>query len=215
MHLNIYSLLEKSDRAIFSKISSSSHNHPLRSFLPVAKESSFRLRTKQRQWTKTYLLPKQESHQTGWADSKVEIGRSSHLSQTTEQREQGLITSFPIACYHNWVDSTTVMCWLVNRGEWFTFIGNRVKKIRTVRFILYLASVYCLKHSRVLENTFKKAQLIENRAFDQLYREKGLKREYLVLQWNCEFFSVTGNTWRGQQFPTEAQLSAWHIQVAC
>lgn len=74
------------------------------------------------------------------------------------------------------------MCWLVNRGEWFTFIGNRVKKIRTVRFILYLASVYCLKHSRVLENTFKKAQLIENRAFDQLYREKGLKREYLVLQ---------------------------------
>ena len=44
-HLNIYSLLEKSDRTIFSKISSSSYNHPLRSFLPVAKESSFRLRT--------------------------------------------------------------------------------------------------------------------------------------------------------------------------
>ena len=77
------------------------------------------------------------------------------------------------------------MCCLANRGEWFTFIGNRVKKIRTARFTLYLASVYCLKHSRVLENTLKIAQLIENRIL-------GFTMKLRVLQCYGEY--MTGPT---------------------
>ena len=39
------------------------------------------------------------------------------------------LTCFPITAYHNWVDSITVLFWLGNRGEWSTFVRNRVKKI--------------------------------------------------------------------------------------
>ena len=37
------------------------------------------------------------------------------------------LASFPITAYHNWVESITVLCWLANRGEWTTFVRNRVK----------------------------------------------------------------------------------------
>lgn len=40
------------------------------------------------------------------------------------------LASFQITAYHNWVDSVTVLCWLADRGEWSTFVRNRVKKIR-------------------------------------------------------------------------------------
>ena len=39
------------------------------------------------------------------------------------------LASFPITGYHNWVDSMTVLYCLANRGEWSTFVRNRVKKI--------------------------------------------------------------------------------------
>jgi hypothetical protein len=46
--LNIYTLLEKSDRTIFKKISNQS-NHPLFNLMPTIKESSLRLRNKSSQ----------------------------------------------------------------------------------------------------------------------------------------------------------------------
>ena len=71
---------------------------------------------------------------TGIAPKDMSIPRLELVAAYTLAKQQSSVskalTSFPIACYHNWVDSTTVMCWLANRGEWFTFIGNRVKKIR-------------------------------------------------------------------------------------
>lgn len=57
------------------------------------------------------------SQNTRWRNSRNENGVSKAL------------TSFPITGYHNWVDSMTVLYWLANRGEWSTFVRNRVKKI--------------------------------------------------------------------------------------
>ncbi|XP_070550015.1 uncharacterized protein [Ptychodera flava] len=39
------------------------------------------------------------------------------------------LSNFRIMACHSWVDSTTVLYWLSNHGEWSTFVRNRVKKI--------------------------------------------------------------------------------------
>lgn len=48
-HLNIYSLLEKSDRALFKKIKNQP-NHPLREIMPKTKPYSIKLRRQEPQW---------------------------------------------------------------------------------------------------------------------------------------------------------------------
>lgn len=52
-----------------------------------------------------------------------------HMLAKLQNGVSKALTSFPITGYHNWVDSVTVLYWLTNRGEWSTFVRNRVKKI--------------------------------------------------------------------------------------
>lgn len=54
---------------------------------------------------------------------------AAHTLAKLENSVSRALTSFPITTYHNWVDSITVLCWLANRGEWTTFVRNRVKII--------------------------------------------------------------------------------------
>ena len=52
-----------------------------------------------------------------------------HTLAKLEDNVSRALASFPITAYYNWVDSITVLCWLANRGEWTTFVRNRVKII--------------------------------------------------------------------------------------
>ena len=55
---------------------------------------------------------------------------AAHALAKLENNVSRVLASFPITAYHNnWVDSITVLCWLANRGEWTTFVRNRVKII--------------------------------------------------------------------------------------
>ena len=54
---------------------------------------------------------------------------AAHTLAKLENNVSRALASFPITAYHNWVDSITVLCWLANRGEWTTFVRNRVKII--------------------------------------------------------------------------------------
>ena len=54
---------------------------------------------------------------------------AAHTLAKLQNSVKKALKSFPISAYHNWVDSITVLCWLANRGEWTTFVRNRVKKI--------------------------------------------------------------------------------------
>ena len=54
---------------------------------------------------------------------------AAHTLAKLENNVSRALASFPITAYHNWVDSITVLCWLANRGEWTTFVRNRVKVI--------------------------------------------------------------------------------------
>ena len=54
---------------------------------------------------------------------------AAHTLAKLQSNVSKALVSFPITAYHNWVDSITVLCWLANRGEWTTFVRNRVKKI--------------------------------------------------------------------------------------
>ena len=54
---------------------------------------------------------------------------AAHTLAKLQNNASRALASFPITAYHNWVDSITVLCWLANRGEWTTFVRNRVKKI--------------------------------------------------------------------------------------
>ena len=40
------------------------------------------------------------------------------------------LVSYPLKHSVSWGDSLTVLCWLVDRGEWSTFVRNRVRKIQ-------------------------------------------------------------------------------------
>lgn len=54
---------------------------------------------------------------------------AAHTLAKLENNVSRALASFPITAYHNWVDSITALCWLANRGEWTTFVRNRVKVI--------------------------------------------------------------------------------------
>ena len=54
---------------------------------------------------------------------------AAHTLAKLENNVSRALASFPITAYHNWVDSITVLCWLAIRGEWSTFVRNRVKII--------------------------------------------------------------------------------------
>ena len=59
---------------------------------------------------------------------RLELVAAHSLAKLQNNVSKALM-SIPITAYHNWVDSVTVLCWLANRGEWSTFVRNRVKKI--------------------------------------------------------------------------------------
>ena len=59
---------------------------------------------------------------------RLELVAAHTLAKLQNSVNKALV-SYPITTYHNWVDSVTVLCWLANRGEWSTFVRNRVKKI--------------------------------------------------------------------------------------
>ena len=59
---------------------------------------------------------------------RLELVAAHTLAKLQNSVSKALV-SYPIAAYHNWVDSVTVLCWLANRGEWSSFVRNRVKKI--------------------------------------------------------------------------------------
>ena len=54
---------------------------------------------------------------------------AAHTLAKLQNNVSRALVSVPISAYHNWVDSVTALCWLANRGEWSTFVRNRVKKI--------------------------------------------------------------------------------------
>lgn len=54
---------------------------------------------------------------------------AAHTLAKLENNVRRALASSPITAYHSWVDSITVLCWLANRGEWTTFVRNRVKII--------------------------------------------------------------------------------------
>jgi len=54
---------------------------------------------------------------------------AAHMLDKLENNISRALASFPITAYNNWVDSITVLCWLVNRGKWTTFVLNQVKVI--------------------------------------------------------------------------------------
>ena len=58
---------------------------------------------------------------------------AAHTLAKLENNVGRALASFSITAYHNWVDSITVLCWLANRGEWTTFVRNRVKVIGELR----------------------------------------------------------------------------------
>ena len=53
-----------------------------------------------------------------------------HTLAKLQNNLKNALKSSPIASLHNWIDSVTVLYWLSDRGEWSTFVRNRVKKIR-------------------------------------------------------------------------------------
>ena len=55
---------------------------------------------------------------------------AAHTLAKLQSNVENALKSFPIASFHNWVDSVTVLYWLSGHGEWSTFVRNRVKKIR-------------------------------------------------------------------------------------
>ena len=55
---------------------------------------------------------------------------AAHTLPKLQNNVENALKSFPIASSHNWVDSITVLYWLSDRGEWSTFVQNRVKKIK-------------------------------------------------------------------------------------
>jgi hypothetical protein len=55
---------------------------------------------------------------------------AAHTLAKLQNNVKNALKSSPIASLHNWVDSVTVLYWLSDRGEWSTFVRNRVKKIR-------------------------------------------------------------------------------------
>ena len=55
---------------------------------------------------------------------------AAHTLAKLQNNVENALKSFPIASSHNWVDSVTVLYWLSDRGEWSTFVRNRVKKIK-------------------------------------------------------------------------------------
>ncbi|XP_070571221.1 uncharacterized protein [Ptychodera flava] len=54
---------------------------------------------------------------------------AAHTLAKLQNNVSKALANFPITACHSWVDSTTVLYWLSNRGEWSTFVRNRVKKI--------------------------------------------------------------------------------------
>ncbi|XP_006816656.1 uncharacterized protein LOC102804930 [Saccoglossus kowalevskii] len=55
---------------------------------------------------------------------------TAHTLAILQNNVSKALAAFPITAWNSWVDSTTVLYWLQNHGEWSTFVRNRVRKIR-------------------------------------------------------------------------------------
>ena len=53
-----------------------------------------------------------------------------HVKETLQQKHK-------ISEWHGWVDSTTVLYWLKDKGTWSTFVRNRTKAIKETDFITW------------------------------------------------------------------------------
>ena len=42
------------------------------------------------------------------------------------------LENYPIKSWHYWVDSTTVLYWLLTKGSWTVYVGNRVKRMEAL-----------------------------------------------------------------------------------
>ncbi|XP_002734893.1 uncharacterized protein LOC100366659 [Saccoglossus kowalevskii] len=54
---------------------------------------------------------------------------AAHTLAKLQNNVSKALAAFPITAWNSWVDSTTVLYWLQNHGEWSTFVRNRVRKI--------------------------------------------------------------------------------------
>ncbi|XP_070550021.1 uncharacterized protein [Ptychodera flava] len=54
---------------------------------------------------------------------------AAHTLAKLQNNVNRALSNFRITACHSWVDSTTILYWLSNHGEWSTSVRNRVKKI--------------------------------------------------------------------------------------
>ena len=81
--------------------------------------------------TRNLLVAKSRVAPKGTSIPRLKLVAAHTLTrkQKLENSVSEALTSFPISNYHNGIDSVMLLCWLTNRGEWSTFVRNRVKKI--------------------------------------------------------------------------------------
>ncbi|XP_070573985.1 uncharacterized protein [Ptychodera flava] len=54
---------------------------------------------------------------------------AAHTLAKLQNNVSKALSNFPITACHSWVDSTTVLYWLSNHGEWSIFVRKWIKKI--------------------------------------------------------------------------------------
>ena len=58
---------------------------------------------------------------------------AAHALAKLRNNVENALKSFPVASSHNWVNSLTILYWLSDRGEWFTFVRNCLQKIKELQ----------------------------------------------------------------------------------
>lgn len=78
--------------------------------------------------TRNLLVAKSRDAPKGTSIPRLKLV-AAHTLTKLENSVSEALTSFPISNFYNGIDSVMLLCWLTNRGEWSTFVRNRVKKI--------------------------------------------------------------------------------------